>query len=124
MIKIKIGEILNAQNSLTTLQGQKLNIKTAYKLSKLIKIVIAELDIFRENHVKLLDRYADKDEVGEFIIINHKYQIDDLDNFNKEYQDLVNIEINIDIEPFTFNDLLEITFTAQDMLLLEKFIVE
>jgi len=122
-MKIKLGSLNNVLDSLNKLIDKEINIKTSYKLSKLFKQLANEYNIFEENRMKLINKYAEKDEIGNvrvnmennsvFIIDNNK------EKFNKEINELVNIEVEIFIEKIRLDDLGDIKVSPRDLFNLD-----
>jgi hypothetical protein len=110
-MKIKLGELKNAETSLQKLIEKDLNIKIAYKLGKLIKIISAEFKEIEDSRVKLIKKYGKEDENKNIQVLpenNEKFYI--------EFQQLLDEEIDIDFEPLALEELGEISMTTTDVL--------
>ncbi len=127
MVKIKLGSINDIVYSMKELVEKDLQIKVAYKLSKLLKILDNESQTFEEQRVKLFQKYGEKDENGNLKTYEgDKINIakDNLKLFNTEFKELCNIEINIDFEPIKLDDLGDIKLKTLTLYGLSDFIVE
>jgi len=122
-LKIKLGEINIILDNLNKLIDKEINIKTSYKLSKLLKHLVNEYNVFDENRIKLINKYAEKDENNEVRINKENNSIiitdNNKDKFNKEINELVNIEIEIFIEKIRLDDLGEIMVSPRDLFNLD-----
>jgi len=127
MIKIKLGDINNILYNMKELVNKDVQIKTAYKLSKLLKILDNENQTFEEQKVKLFQKYGEKDDNGELkVLVDGKVDIDkkNIRLFNAEFTDLYNIEIEIQFEPIKLEDLEDIKLSTMVLYNLNEFIVE
>jgi hypothetical protein len=127
MVAIKLGSINDIVYSMKELVEKDLQIKVAYKLSKLLKILDNENQTFEEQRVKLFQKYGEKDEDGNLKTYEgDKINIakDNLKLFNTEFKELCNIEINIDFEPIKLDDLGDIKLKTLTLYGLSDFIVE
>lgn len=126
LIYMKLYQIENVYQSLTKLLTKELSIKTSYKLSKLGKLIIDEYKLFEETRMKIIDKYGDKDEEGNIIQNDNKITIpkENLDSFNKEFNELMDIEVKFDFEPISIDKLGEINISPIDLMVLGDFIVE
>jgi hypothetical protein len=80
-------EIVNLYDSLTScnnLSGKKFSYCLARNLNLLKNNVIK----FEEERKLLLESFSEKDETGKPIIKDNKYNIKDLDSYNKEFNTL------------------------------------
>jgi len=121
-LKLKLGELNIVLESLNKLIDKEIPIKTSYKLSKLTKKIIDEYSIYEENRMKLINKYAEKD-VDNNIIINKKDNSttmigENKINFNKEFTELINIEMELEFEKIKLDDLGEISISPRNLLYL------
>lgn len=89
-------KMLNALKVLNTFKYVKLNIKLSYAIKKNIDILSRELKVYEEERLALVDRYGEKDEKGILKIENGNYIIKDIEEFNKDIYELMNIENEIE----------------------------
>jgi len=82
--------------------------KDSFKLSKLIKAISEDVKNFNEVRKDILNKYCKKDENGELIVVDDQasFEPDTAEEFKKEYEELLNTAVNIDIciEEGFFND--------------------
>lgn len=128
MTKLKLGQIVNTISLLAQLSTTKLPIKVSYAVAKNVNKLEKELDFFNIEKNKMMDKYCEKNDDGTLKISeegNAKILDKHLDDWNKEYNELLDIDIDIDIHKvqisklddaiqFTPNDLLKIEFMLED----------
>ena len=116
---IKIKDIVNSQTSLQKLLGVSLPVKVSYKLSKLVAKLQPELDIFNKEKDKLIEKYGEKDDKGNWTI---KQDSENMPKFVEEINELTEMEVNIDFgdgkpfEKISVADLGDVKIEAQDLL--------
>jgi hypothetical protein len=127
MIQISFSDIENIINSLTVLTKEKLLIKTAYKLVKLLKQVEEEYKIFTEQRTKIINEYAEKDEQGNIIFDKDTNSIPIKKEFvNRceiELKELYQITCDIDFSPILIDDLGEVKVSMEVLYVLDKFFI-
>lgn len=127
MIKLKLNELLNATDALQTLSKKSLQARPAFQVVRLLKAADKEIQEFNDVRVKVVNQYGDKDENGELITDengNCHIAPEHINEFNKELNDLLNTEIEINANMLSLGDLEELEFTPSDLALLEPFIEE
>lgn len=128
-MKITIRKILNDTNSLAVISQKQLPIKVSYAIAKNIKKLENELKIYNEERQKLIDKYCIKDEEGNNVIDeNNNLKIADehLDNWNKEINELMDIEVDIDIHKFNLDSLMNGNYdmTPAELMIIDYMIEE
>lgn len=87
---------------------QELNGAQAYKIGKIINTISSELELYNKTRQQLIDIYCEKDENGDLKFINdNTLQIkeDKITEFNTKINELNNLEVELNINNFTLNDL-------------------
>lgn len=111
MIELTNEQILILNDSLTKLEENKviLNIKASYKLARAKKIVQSFVNTIQQEQMKLYQKYGEKEE--------DKIRIpaEKLDDFTKEYEELLQIKNNIEINPIQLEDFGEVEMDLQVM---------
>lgn len=128
-MKITIRNILNDTNSLAVISQKQLPIKVSYAIAKNIKKLESELKIYNEERQKLIDQYCIKDNEGNNVIDeNNNLKIADehLDAWNKEINELMDIEVDIDIHKFNLDSLMNGSYdmTPAELMIIEYMIEE
>jgi len=109
-----LGKVNDAKEALQRLGNVKLPIKQSYSISKLINLINPELINFQLQHKKLLEGFGvEKD--GMIIC-----KSENINEFQKQYKELCNIEVKIDWSPI---ELESIEITAIDLIVLEPFLI-
>jgi hypothetical protein len=120
-MKVKLGRIKAIEASLGKLVNTDVDIAIAYKLSKLLKIIVAETEVLEENRTKLIKKYSsgkpDKDG-------NIKVDPDKQQDFFKDVQVLFNEEAEIDFTPIPIDSFSDIKLTTLDVLNLEGIVFQ
>ena len=65
-----LSSILSFPNFYNQIRSNPLPFKTAHKLSKLSKAIEEEIGFYREKMTELIEKYARKDDEGNYIYIN------------------------------------------------------
>lgn len=128
-MKLTNRQIVNDANFLGTLTNKQLPIKVSYAIAKNVSKIEKELEIYSKEKQKLVDKYCIKDENGNNKIDeNNQLKIADenLDDWNKSINELLDIEIEIDIHKFNINDLLNsnLDMTPSELMLIDYMIEE
>ena len=105
-MKVKNIQLVNSIATLNKLLTCELNIKTQFNLDKNVKEIDKILESYNASRKKLIEKYCDKDEEGKPKIINNQYTFkENLDEFNKEFNELNSIENDINIIKFSIDEL-------------------
>ena len=123
-MKLSNERLMNSVGVLSKLNNSELAVKTSYKLSKNIKTLDKEIVLFNEEKQKLINKYAVKNEKGENKIENGNFEIADRENFNKEYRELLDIEVDVKIEKINIDELAknDLTITPGELSLIDYLI--
>lgn len=123
-MKLSNERLINSIGVLSKLNNSELAVKTSYKLSKNIKTLDKEIVLFNEEKQKLINKYAVKNEKGENKIENGNFEIADRENFNKEYRELLDIEVDVKIEKINIDELAksDLTITPGELSLIDYLI--
>lgn len=122
---VKLIELNNITNSLDVLINEKeIHIKISYKLSKLYKKLIEELEQYEKNRMKLINKYGNKDLDGNLIVKDNIVELSDIQKFQFEFNELNNIEIEISFEQIDIQDFGDIKIAPKHLIVLDKLIKE
>ena len=125
MIKLRINDLLNSTEVLQKLSKTDLKAKTAWQVTRMLKAADAEIQSFNDARMNLIRKYGEKDENGELITNdenNCKIPDSTIEQFSVELNDLINSEIEINANKISINDIENLSFTPNEMNLLEPFI--
>jgi len=127
MIETSIKDIIGGKEVFKKLAEMPLNIKAAYNIARIIREIEKENKTFEDTRQKLLFKYGEKDSSGQ-LIINQNNQItiipEQINNYNKEIQELLDEKIKLNVEPISLNDLGEIQITPAEIYQINMFIKE
>ena len=125
MIQVKISDLLNSTETLQKLAQKDFKAKLAWSIARLLKAAEAEIQSFNETRMNLIKKFGEKDESGELITDekgNCKIEPDNIEEFSKELNDLIDTEVEINANKIKMDLLENIDFTPSDMAILEPFI--
>lgn len=117
-MKSKLSEVLDMKEPLGRLSMEKLPLKVAFKLSKVIKAIdehLTDINTQRENLFKDLAIEGKDDQEGQLVI-----PPENVDEFNKQWGELLGVEVELNLIPIAFDDLPDVQLSSQDMLKLSQ----
>lgn len=118
-MKLTYSKLLNSVGTIQKLGGIQLPIKISYKISKNIKAINSEIDIYNMERQKLIDRYAEKDAEGKPLVDEHNMlKITDMKSWNDDNLELSKIEVDVDIIPISIEDLINCNCSLSPMELM------
>jgi hypothetical protein len=128
MIKVQLRELADIMRGLRMIMPKKLG-AASYKVNKIARVIQKEFDDYEAVRKDLLLQYCKKDSDGNLIVENNRYHFESPEQeamFLVEFDKLLNEEVEITIEPISFNSLGEKVneFTPEECYLLDKFFVE
>ena len=126
MITIRLNDILNSIPIFREISNKSLPIKTAYQLARLIRELDRESTTFDESRRKIIEKYAERDENGEFKQTEEGNVIimpEQINACNQEMAELLDTEIEINVEPIEIENLASIELTPAQMFSLEPFFI-
>ena len=127
-MKLTNRKIVNDANLLGNLTHKQLPIKVSYAIEKNISKIEKELEIYNKERQKLIDKYCLNDEEGNLIDENNQFKIADgnLESWNKDMNELLDIEIDINIHKFSKDDLFNsnCNITPAELMLIDYMIEE
>lgn len=125
-MKLTNNVIVNSIEALKNLSGKELDVKTSFKIAKNIKVIDEISNIFVEEKRKLVSKYGIKDKEGNLKVDDNgvaEIDKDSLEEWNRSYAELLEIENDIDIEKIKLSDL-DIRVSPQELLAIEYMIEE
>ncbi len=99
-MQFKLLEVLEMKESLSNIISQPLPIKVSFKMSKIIKAIDEELEIYNNKNNDLIRKYGEETEDGKI-----KVSDDNRESYFKEYKELLDVDIEIQLDPISVNDL-------------------
>lgn len=126
MINSNIRDIVNSVPVFEQIVEHEINGKIAFKIARLVRELDKELKLFHEERTKIIQRYAKRDENNKIITENENVMIDEdqIENCNKEIQDLLNTEVEINADKIPIDVLETLSISPQQILLIDSFLSE
>lgn len=124
---MKMYEILDFSKVYNSIKDEKMSIKTAYKLNKLIKKIEEENNFYNIKFHEIIEQYAEKDEQGEYQYIDEnsiKIKEGKEQECYKKVSELQNLEIETPNITFSIEELGDINLTIDTVNMLMPFIEE
>ena len=125
-MKVTIREILEGQDTLQKLSHQPLPGRAAFQIGRLLKKLEEVLASYNEVRVKLIEKYANKNEDGTFEVNdNNEYQFtaENMQAYVSEINNVIADEVEVEAKPINFKDIEKLEFTAAEMTFLEPFLM-
>lgn len=120
-MKLSNEKLVNSIGVLTKLTNMELPIKLSYAFSKNITKIDRELVAYNKEREKLINKYGEKDEEG-----NLKTKEDgtinilDIDSFNKDLKEILDIETEVDIHLIDLEKVnVDINITPGELMLVD-----
>ena len=126
MVKMTNKEILEKVNVLGEISLRKLPVKVSYAIGKNISKVERELKHYNKERQKLIEEYCLKEDDGTLKITEGNYDIDPkrLEYFNKEINELQEIEVEMDIHKFNIELLNGYEMSPGELMCIDFMIEE
>ena len=120
-MKLSNEKLVNSIGVLNKLTNMELPIKLSYAISKNITKIDRELTAYNKEREKLINKYGEKDEEG-----NLKTKEDgtinilDIDSFNKDLKEILDIETEVDIHLIDLEKVnVDINITPGELMLVD-----
>ena len=126
-MKLTNERILGDAARLAQIAQKELPIKVSYAIAKNISKLETELKTYNAEREKLIEKYSEKDEQGKTIVVENnqiKLQPELLSDWNKDIQELLAIENEIDIHAFSIEALNGYSMSPSDLMLIDYMIEE
>ena len=104
-MKIKNSQMVAFMNGIMKIQEKSLPIKIGYAIRKNLKMMDPLATAYEEERIRILDNYAKKDVSGNYLIKDNSYVIDNLQEYDCEMQELLEIENDLDLHTVPYSEL-------------------
>ena len=123
---MKIKQLVQITQVLEKFVNEKLSIKFSYKIMKFLKATEADMTFYKEKLTKIIEEYGERAEDGSIKMIDNNFKIkeNEIENFNKAYFELEEIEIELPNIKFNLNELEEIKISPAELYILDNLIEE
>ncbi len=108
-MEINLGVIVNSIETLKKVASQPVAAKTAFKIGKVIKAINQEMEVFEETRQKLFTTYGTEED-GQMVVSKDKQ-----DGFMKEFDELLNSKVTVEIPKISIDDLEKINLSATEI---------
>jgi len=128
---IKVKNYLITKDMISVLEQlieQDINANSAFRLARILKEISSIFDDKFKTEKKILDKYLSKDESGKLIMAKDEqgneiagtYLVSDINLFNQEMSQLMEIENQLNCDKLKFEDLgLQTTAKIKDLMKIE-----
>lgn len=124
-MKCTVEICMGLKDLIVSIRDKSFSIKTQYKFLKLAKALDSELMIINEQKQRLIEKYVQVDENGEYVV-NEDGGLVIKDNLVQDFQqklsELDEMEIELPDLTFTLEELEDLKLSLQEIFYLEKFI--
>ena len=122
-------DVLNFLDAYSSIKNKSFKINTIYKLSKCFEDCAKEREFYQQQFTNILNKYAKKDENGNYIYTNENTGIlieeSNQKNCEKELSELLSLEININEKYFIkIDELSDIELDIETFNKIKPFILE
>ena len=121
---VSIYDIIAANPIFTKILQHEFTGKQSFMISRVLRALNTETKSFNKIREEVLKKYAETDDVGEMIISegNVKIRNGEMEAFQKEINELLYAELDVDVKPIPVDWLDDVKLTPQEMIVLEPFI--
>ena len=123
---MKMHEALGIQTLYNSISGTKLPIKTAYKFTRLAKQLEGDIEFYQNKFREILNDCAEKDENGEFKVIQDGRSFAIVpgkeEECNQRVAELYSLDIKVEGVEFTIEELDGVNVSPQELSCLMSLI--
>lgn len=127
-MKVKMSQILRAQNVYESIKNTPISIQTLYKIAKLFNTLNTEAEFYTNRLQTIAQKYGEKDEDGNLVPNENntgvKIQPDKVNAAQKEIDDLLDLEIEVPKVIISLSELEGAQLTLENLSALLPFIEE
>ena len=117
-MKIKLRRLVESASSLGHLSKQPCKAKIAFCLAKNIRLIQAELNAYEDARISLCKRYGKLNKETN----SYEFEPEERRHFQAEFEDLLEIEVDIEVTRLKSSDLINLTLSAAELLVLDWLI--
>ncbi len=120
-MKLSNERLINSIGVLSKLTNMELPIKLSYAFSKNIIKIDRELTVYNKEREKLIEKYGEKDEEGKLKTKEDgTINIIDIDSFNKDLKEILEIETEVDIHVIDLEKInADINITPGELMVID-----
>ena len=119
-----IYDIISANPVFTKILQHEFTGKQSFMISRVLRALNTETESFNKTREEVLKKYAETDDAGEMIVSEGNVKIRDgeMEAFQKEINELLYAELDVDVKPIPVDWLDDVKLTPQEMIVLEPFV--
>lgn len=120
-MKLSNEKLVNSIGVLNKLTNMELPIKLSYAISKNITKIDRELISYNKEREKLIEKYGEKDEEGNLKTKeDDTINILDIDNFNNDLKEILEIETEVDIHVIDLDKInADVSITPGELMVVD-----
>ena len=120
-MKLSNEKLVNSIGVLSKLTNMELPIKLSYAFSKNITKIDRELTVYNKERQKLIEKYGEKDEEGKLKTKEDgTINILDIDSFNKDLKEILEIETEVDIHLIELDKVnVDVNITPGELMIVD-----
>lgn len=125
-MKLSNRRLVEDARKLGDVSQKQLPVKVSYSIAKNISKIESELKIYNKQKDKLIEKYAEKDDKGEFIAENGGIKLKEgtKKDWDKDLKELLDIENEIEIRKFKFDEIANIQISPAELQAIDYMIEE
>jgi hypothetical protein len=121
---LTLSEAIGLVPILRQLMSKNFKGSVSFKIGRLVRELDKELKLFEKERERLIKKYAEKDDNGNLIFTGKNVKILDTIQFNKEIEELLNNELNINAEKIDIEIFDDVEISPEQAMILEYIIKE
>lgn len=127
-MKVKMAQVPTLNSIFTQMSDEKVRLKTAYKISKLLQAIGKEMDFYNEKMGGIIEKYGKRNENGQLEFSEDGSTVllrtEDIQECQNEILELQGIEVELPDVAFSVDELETFEISAQDLFSLTPFLSE
>jgi len=103
-MKLTLRQVFNAHSVLYNLANQPMALRYSFRIGRILRILESDFRVIEKSRQDLVYKYGQETETSG----NKKVTVTDpesIKQFNAEFQELLNEEVKVDLEPLAIEDL-------------------
>lgn len=119
-MEIRMKDVVGVQEFYNTIKDKKLPIKTAFKLSKIIRDVSSHIEFYQKRMSQIMEESAERDTDGNFVIEDEgravRLKKDKIAQVAKEMKELQELPMILNEEKLRIEELSGLDLTIEEMM--------
>lgn len=122
-MKLSNKKLVDVIEGIGNIVNMTLPVKVSYAILKNVTKIEKELEIYHKERERLVAKYGEKKESGNLKISEDgKVNIEDVEGWNKEFNELLNIKVDIDIHKFKIDEIMDCNMSVVEIALIDFMI--